>query len=365
MFKGKLTKRPQGNKTNSRRFLTLVVCVAPIIVLALSLLAFHPAFATDATPAKTESSNITETIFFGNVKDDGGGCGVFSVLNLVIDIFSIGVGVLATIGIILVGIKYLTAGGNEEQTRKAKQRMLQIVIGIVAYALLYTGAQWLLPGGKLDSSNRCATISNEELSNIKAKEKAEREAQRKKNEQEAAKLKPKATGPSALDKDALSKLAPAQRLSTKALELAWPANTSKSKYVNQATPAFTAAMKATGTNKGESGCRKSGQACGMFVGTVVRAAGIDPKFPTMASQIYPYVRDSRKWKQVSTKNPQPGDISLSYFSGGSAGHVSIYVKNKKGKTVTAQASLCDFYGVMEDRALYTSSSNKTFRYIGK
>ena len=45
----------------------------------------------------------------------------------------------------MVGIQYLTAGGNEEQTRKAKRRMLEIVIGIVAYVILYAGLRWLLP----------------------------------------------------------------------------------------------------------------------------------------------------------------------------------------------------------------------------
>ena len=87
----------------------------------------------------------------------------------------------------------------------------------------------------------------------------------------------------------------------------------------------------------------------------------------MASRIHPYVKDSKHgWKKVSNSNPQPGDISLSYIDGsGVAQHVSIYVKNKNGKTVTAQASLCDFYGVVENRAQYTSGNNETYRYVGK
>ena len=154
-----------------------------ICLLALSFLAFHPAFATD-----TESSHITETVFFGNLKDDGSACGVFTVLHTVVDIFSVGVGILAVIGITIVGTKYLTAGGNEEQTRKAKHRMLQIIIGIVVYAVLYLGVQWLVPGGKLDFGERCTTISDEELAQIKAKERAEREEQRRRNEEEAAEI---------------------------------------------------------------------------------------------------------------------------------------------------------------------------------
>ena len=150
-----------------------------VCLLSISLLFFHSTFATD-------SSHVTETVFFGNVKDDGSACGVFTILNTVVDIMSIGIGILAIIGITIVGIKYLTAGGNEEQTRKAKHRMLQIVIGLVVYAALYAGIQFLLPGGKLDFSYRCATISDEELAEIKT---VEKEAQRKKSEAEAAKTK--------------------------------------------------------------------------------------------------------------------------------------------------------------------------------
>lgn len=77
--------------------------------------------------------------------DDGQGSGVNDILKLVVNIMSIGVGILGVIGITVVGVQYLTAGGNEEQTRKSKRRMLEIVIGLVAYALVYALLTWLLP----------------------------------------------------------------------------------------------------------------------------------------------------------------------------------------------------------------------------
>ncbi|MBR3322352.1 hypothetical protein IKG05_01795 [Candidatus Saccharibacteria bacterium] len=75
----------------------------------------------------------------------GGGEGVKSILNLVVDIMTVGVGILGVIGITVVGIQYLTAGGNEEKTRKSKRRMFEIVIGLVAYVLIYAALKWLLP----------------------------------------------------------------------------------------------------------------------------------------------------------------------------------------------------------------------------
>lgn len=81
----------------------------------------------------------------GEYCDDGNGGGVKHILQLVLDIMTIGIGILGVLGIVIVGIQYLTAGGNEEKTRKAKRRLLEIVIGLVAYVLIYAILGWLLP----------------------------------------------------------------------------------------------------------------------------------------------------------------------------------------------------------------------------
>ena len=78
--------------------------------------------------------------------EDGSGSGIKNLLKYVVNVLTIGVGILAAIGIAVAGVQYLTAGGNEEQTRKAKKRILEIVIGIVAYGLIYAALFWLLPG---------------------------------------------------------------------------------------------------------------------------------------------------------------------------------------------------------------------------
>lgn len=331
----------------------------------------------------TTSDEVVETNLLGNYVDDGDGCGVYKILNLVIDILSMGVVVAGVIGVTLVGIQYMSAKDNEEKTRKAKNRMLEIVIGLVAYAMLFVGAQWLLPGGMINQ--KCKTITSEQLTQMKQeekkkeqekKEKEKNKKQEKKAKEQAKKEKQEEQKKSKAYEKCMKNAAkvirneiceldkPAERLNATALALAWPAG-NKEKSKKSATTAFTKAMKETKTNDGESNkCRIVGKACGMFVGTVVRAAGIDKNFPKAAVMIYPYVKKSSKWKEVSTSSPQAGDISLSYFSNGKAGHVSIYVKNKKGKIVTAQGSLCDFWGRVENKKSYTGSGNKTFRYVG-
>ena len=77
--------------------------------------------------------------------DDGKGSSITDVLSLVINIMTIGIGILAVVGISVSGIQYLTAGGNEEQTRKAKRRIFEIIVGLAAYALIYAILSWLLP----------------------------------------------------------------------------------------------------------------------------------------------------------------------------------------------------------------------------
>ncbi len=69
--------------------------------------------------------------------------GIDGVLNLVVDIMTMGIGILGVLGIVITGIQYLTAGGSEEKTRKAKRRMFEIVIGLVAYAVVYAFLTWL------------------------------------------------------------------------------------------------------------------------------------------------------------------------------------------------------------------------------
>lgn len=74
---------------------------------------------------------------------DKNGSSINHTLKFVVDVMSIGIGILGVIGITIVGIQYLTAGGSEEKTRKAKRRMFEIVIGLVAYVLIYAALKWL------------------------------------------------------------------------------------------------------------------------------------------------------------------------------------------------------------------------------
>ncbi|MES2630734.1 MAG: hypothetical protein V4611_02145 [Patescibacteria group bacterium] len=73
--------------------------------------------------------------------------GLWSILLLVINILTAGVGVVALAGIIYGAILYTSAGGNQEQVKKAIGVFTNVVIGVVAFAGMWALLNFLVPGG--------------------------------------------------------------------------------------------------------------------------------------------------------------------------------------------------------------------------
>ena len=71
------------------------------------------------------------------------------------------------VGISVTGIQYLTAGGNEEQTRKSKRRMFEIIIGLAVYATFFMLMQWLINDFEIKKgsydSNEAALQEHQEI----------------------------------------------------------------------------------------------------------------------------------------------------------------------------------------------------------
>lgn len=111
-------------------------------VLSLSTLNL-PVMATNGLTSFGVEANILKDC--ASKSNDNRGGGIICLLELIVDVLSIGVGVLGVIGISVVGIQYLTAGGSEEKTRKAKRRMFEIIIGLAAYAVVYALLKFILP----------------------------------------------------------------------------------------------------------------------------------------------------------------------------------------------------------------------------
>lgn len=73
--------------------------------------------------------------------------GVWSLLLLTLNIMTAGIGILAVGGIVYGSVLYTSAGDKAEQTKKAIGIITNVVIGIIAYGLMYLVLNFLIPGG--------------------------------------------------------------------------------------------------------------------------------------------------------------------------------------------------------------------------
>ena len=84
--------------------------------------------------------------------DDGSGSsledtGLWSLLLLVINILTAGVGVAAVGGVIYGAVLYTTSGGSVDQVKKARGIFMNVIIGLLMYTLMYAFLNYIVPGG--------------------------------------------------------------------------------------------------------------------------------------------------------------------------------------------------------------------------
>lgn len=67
----------------------------------------------------------------------------------IVNILSVGIGIVGVIGISLFGIQILTNRNDPARLTNAKKRFFQILLGLGVYLAMWTGLNWLLPGGAI------------------------------------------------------------------------------------------------------------------------------------------------------------------------------------------------------------------------
>lgn len=75
------------------------------------------------------------------------GSPIWSILKLAINILTGGIGIVAVGGIVYGSILYTSAGADTAQTKKAVSVITNVVIGLIAYALMYAVLNFIIPGG--------------------------------------------------------------------------------------------------------------------------------------------------------------------------------------------------------------------------
>ncbi len=73
--------------------------------------------------------------------------GIWGILMLVVNILSAGVGIAAIGGIVYASIMYTTSAGSPDKVKQAKMIIFNVVVGLIAYAFLWSFLNYITPGG--------------------------------------------------------------------------------------------------------------------------------------------------------------------------------------------------------------------------
>ncbi len=77
--------------------------------------------------------------------------GIVSMIKFIVSVMTGAVVVAGSIGIVVCGIMWMTARENETQVATAKRRLLEIVIGIIAWALISVLINFFIPQSEADT----------------------------------------------------------------------------------------------------------------------------------------------------------------------------------------------------------------------
>jgi len=102
-----------------------------------------PVAGNDCGGVKTAIIKCDQNNSGSNVENNG----IWGLLLIAINIMTAGVGVLAVGGIVYGAILYTTAEDKADQVKKAIDIITNVVIGLVAFALMWAGLNFLIPGG--------------------------------------------------------------------------------------------------------------------------------------------------------------------------------------------------------------------------
>ena len=98
--------------------------------------------------------------FWCEEADSDGANTITRIISFVVSVFTIGVGVLGTIGMIWSSIIIMSAHDNTPQVQRAKRRIIEVIIGMAMWILAVMIIALLLP-----SSNATEVLTGAGLLN--------------------------------------------------------------------------------------------------------------------------------------------------------------------------------------------------------
>lgn len=133
---------------NNTKAKTAALAGSLLLLLALASTTFLPAPAHALECAAVETSVIEcESGTAGGEQTSG----IWSLLLIVLNVLTAGVGVMAVGGFIYAAILWTTAEDKADQLNQAKGVILNTCIGLISFGLMYSLLQFLVPGGVFNS----------------------------------------------------------------------------------------------------------------------------------------------------------------------------------------------------------------------
>ncbi|MBR3248545.1 hypothetical protein IKF89_00750 [Candidatus Saccharibacteria bacterium] len=253
------------------------------------------------------------------------GATISHIFKTIIEIMTIGVGLLAILGITIVGIQYLTAGGNEEQTRKAKRRMTEIVIGLVAFVGFGSALFFLIPDAPTDPGNVEYQGGQTRTSNSTSTTTSTSSGTKNKTTPASNELTAEA-----------EKAKRVKKLKETVKAFAWPKTydprqkgATKTCWGGDGNARTTVYTKARGDYaKYAHSSRCGDRDCGVFVVATIRHSGWDTNYKKCQTDCqYKYLKNSSDWQEITNKVKtlgnkylEPGDVIVTKVRG----HVMLF-----------------------------------------
>lgn len=126
-------------KQTVKRYSTIGLLIGLFVVPALVM----PSTSTQALDCAVLPQSICESAQEKDLESSG----LWMLLLLVLNILTFGV---AVVGVAMIGYAafiYTTAQNNSSQTKQAIDMIRNVIVGIVAYILMWAFLQYLIPGG--------------------------------------------------------------------------------------------------------------------------------------------------------------------------------------------------------------------------
>lgn len=127
----------QTIKNNLRAILITLALMVPLMVPVSASAQIQSGLCAGTNLSATEGNGDCDNAAGATTKVNG-------LIKLVINLFSIVVGVVSVIMIIIGGLKYITSAGDSNNVTSAKNTILYAIIGLVVVALAQFIVQFVL-----------------------------------------------------------------------------------------------------------------------------------------------------------------------------------------------------------------------------